>query len=278
MWILLLLAALILGGCGAPVEPAANEGASVNESTPARDDVDANEDGDEQEDENESFNVDAADDDAAEDTAYAPEIDPADFVAVIDNPYMPLVPGVTRVYESQTADGLERIEVTVLDEAREVMGVTVTIVRDTVTLDGQIIEDTHDWFAQDAAGNVWYFGEEVDNYENGQLADHAGSWAAGVDGAQPGIVMYADPLAHIDETYRQEYYPGEAEDMGRVLGSAGPLTVPFGTFDDVIQTEDWTPLEPGVSEHKFYARGVGVIKELHVGSDEAVELVEVITR
>ncbi len=210
-------------------------------------------------------------------TPYALAIEPDDFVDVIDNPYMPLVPGVSRVYQSQTPDGVERIEVTVLDERRAVMGVITTVVRDTVTLDGVLVEDTYDWFAQDEAGNVWYFGEAVDNYENGVLVDHHGSWEAGIDGAQPGIIMHADPLAHTGEPYRQEYFPGEAEDMGLVVGATEPLTVPFGSFDDVVQTEDWTPLEPDVREHKFYARGVGVIKEVKVTTGETVELVSLLT-
>lgn len=213
---------------------------------------------------------------AAPATLYAPEIRPADFVARVDNPYMPLTPGVTQVYESQSPDGLERIEVTTLDETREVMGVTATVVHDIVTLDGQLIEDTYDWYAQDAAGNVWYFGEAVDNYENGALVDHDGSWEAGVDGAQPGIMMYADPLAHTGETYRQEYYAGNAEDMAELVGAAGIVTTPFGSFDDVIQTKDWTPLEPDLIEYKFYARGVGLIKEVTPSTNETVELVDVI--
>lgn len=204
-------------------------------------------------------------------------LNPDDFVAVIDNPYLPLIPGTTRIYEGTTEDGTEHIEVTILDETKVVMGVTVTIVRDTVTIDGQLIEDTHDWFAQDKAGNVWYFGEEVDNYENGVLTDHAGAWEAGVDGAQPGIVMFTNPADHIGEAYHQEYYAGEAEDMGEVISSSETVIVPFGTFTDVLQTKDWTPLEPDALEHKFYAPGVGVIKELAVDSGETVELIEVIT-
>lgn len=204
-------------------------------------------------------------------------LNPADFVAVIDNPYMPLVPGTTRIYEGKTEDGTEHVEVTVLDETKVVMGVTVTVVRDTVTLDGALIEDTYDWFAQDKAGNVWYFGEEVDNYENGVLTDHDGAWEAGMNGAQPGIVMFANPADYIGEAYHQEYYAGEAEDMGEVISLNETVTTPFGTFTDVLQTKDWTPLEPDVLEHKFYAPGVGVIKELAVDSGEVIELIEVIT-
>ena len=144
------------------------------------------------------------------DVPYTVSIDPADFVAVIDNTYFPRIPGARYIYEGQTAEGLERIEIEVLAEPREVMGVPTTVVRDTVYLDGVLVEDTFDWFAQDGDGNVWYFGEEVANYENGVLADHDGSWEAGVDGALPGIVMYADPATHVGETFRQEYYAGEA--------------------------------------------------------------------
>lgn len=207
---------------------------------------------------------------------YTVTIDPANFVTVIDNPYMPLIPGTTRIYEGETEDGTERVEVTTLSETKQVMGVTVTIVRDTVYLDGVLLEDTHDWFAQDKEGNVWYFGEEVDNYEDGILADHHGAWQAGVDGALPGIVMVAHPADHRGEPYRQEYFVGEAEDMGEVMSVTETVTVPFGTFTAVVQTKDWTPLESGVLEHKFYAPGVGVIKELAVDSGETMELIEVI--
>ncbi len=209
-------------------------------------------------------------------TPYAPALNPDDFAGPLNNPYMPLIPGVTRVYESRTDEGVERIEVTVLPDKREVMGIAATVVRDTVTLDGVLVEDTYDWFAQDAEGNVWYLGEAVDNYENGVLVDHHGSWEAGVDGAQPGIVMFANPLAHAGEPYRQEYFLGEAEDMSRVVGATEPLTLPYGAFDDVVQTEDWTPLEPDLREHKFYARGVGLVKEVNLQTGETAELISVL--
>lgn len=214
---------------------------------------------------------------ASTDAPYTVTINPADFVPVIDNPYMPLTPGTTRIYEGETDEGLERVEVTVLDETKVVMGVTVTVVRDTVTLGGVLYEDTFDWFAQDQAGNVWYFGEDVDNYENGVLANHDGSWEAGKDGALPGIVMHAAPAEHIGEPYHQEYYVGEAEDMGKVLSLTESVTVPAGSFENVLQTEDWTPLEPGLFEHKYYAEGVGVIREVKPSSGETVELIEVIS-
>lgn len=208
------------------------------------------------------------------DSDYAVEIDPDNFVMGIDNPYFPRIPGSRYVYEGQTSEGLERVEVEVLTETRQVMGVTATIMRDIVYLDGVLVEDTRDWFAQDTAGNVWYFGEEVDNYENGVLVDHAGSWEAGVDGALPGIYMYADPAGQMGQTYRQEYYVGEAEDMATILSVTEQVTVPYGSYENVLQTRDFTPLEPGVEEHKFYALGIGEIKAVNLGSGAEFVLIE----
>jgi hypothetical protein len=208
---------------------------------------------------------------------YSVDIVPADFTAVVDNPYYPLTPGTRYVYEGETEEGLERIEIEILSETKEVMGVTTTVVRDTAYVDGGVIEDTFDWFAQDRAGNVWYFGEDTKEYEDGEVVSTAGSWEAGVDGALPGIVMYANPAEHIGETYRQEYYEGEAEDRGQVLSATERVTIPFGSFENVVQTLDTTPLEPGQREHKFYAPGVGLIQEVNLGSGETISLIEMVT-
>jgi uncharacterized membrane protein YkoI len=208
---------------------------------------------------------------------YTVNINPADFVSVIDNPYFPHLPGTKYVYEGQTEDGLERIEIEVLAETKQVMGIEATVTRDAVYLDGELIEDTFDWFAQDKAGNVWYLGEDAKNYEDGKLVDTDGSWEAGVDGALPGIVMFGDPAAHIGETYRQEYYAGEAEDMADLLSVSESVTIPFGSFENVVQTKDYTPLEPGVFEHKFYAKGIGVIKEANLQTGEEIVLVEFVS-
>ena len=205
---------------------------------------------------------------------YAPTIDPADFVAVIDNEFFPLTPGARWVYEGETADGLERDEVVVTDERREIMGVSTIVVRDTATLDGEISEDTYDWYAQDRDGNVWYFGEDTTEYEDGEAVSTEGSWEAGVDGALPGIVMLAEPA--VGDAYRQEFLAGAAEDMGEVLRVDDTASVPFGDFDGVLVTEDWTPIEPDVVEEKSYASGIGVVLEVAVqgGGGERVELVE----
>jgi hypothetical protein len=200
---------------------------------------------------------------------YKPNIDPADFVARIDNPYLPLTPGARWVYESE--DG-ERVEVVVLAETRQILGITATVVRDTVTEDGEIVEDTFDWFAQDRDGNVWYLGEDSKEFKDGKPINTAGSWEAGKDGAQPGIVMRASPQP--GASYRQEFYRGEAEDMAMVLRLDGAETVPFGQFSGLLVRRDWTPLEPKAIEDKYYARGVGLVLEAKVGGGGArLELV-----
>ena len=205
---------------------------------------------------------------------YDPDIDPADFVSEIDNKYFPLKPGTTLVYEGKTEDGMERIEVTTTSDTRRVMGVECVVVRDKVFLDGSLIEDTFDWYAQDEKGNVWYFGENTKEYENGEVKSTSGSWEAGKDGAKPGIYMQADPK--VGETYRQEYYEGEAEDMAKVLSLDESATVPYGSFDKLLMTRDWNPLEPGVIEQKYYAPGIGTVLEVGVkGNSERVELIEI---
>jgi hypothetical protein len=198
--------------------------------------------------------------------------DPTDFVAEIDNPYLPLVPGSRWVYESQGEDP-ETITVTVTDETRVVAGVTTTVVSDVVTdADGKVVEETLDWFAQDTDGNVWYFGEDTTEYDDRGRPDTAGSWEAGVDGAQAGLVMPAMP--RLGDGFRQEYAEGEAEDQATVLAVDDARTIGLGSYSDVVVTEDTTPLEPDLVERKYYAPGVGLIYEETVsGGTERVELV-----
>ena len=146
---------------------------------------------------------------------YEPDIQPADFVAGVDNPYFPLAPGTTFVYEGQTSDGLERDTFAVTHTSRMIAGVACLEVRDTVTRDGELIEDTLDWFAQDREGNVWYFGENAKQLAGGLVIGVEGSWTAGIDGARPGIAMRARP--GVGDFYRQEFSLGTAEDIGAVL-------------------------------------------------------------
>jgi hypothetical protein len=165
-------------------------------------------------------------------------------------------PGSRWVYRETGADGSEqRVVVTVTDRTKQILGIDAVVVHDVVTEDGEVKEDTLDWYAQDADGNIWYLGEQTAEYENGKVVSTEGSWEAGVSGAQAGIVMPAEPRAGL--SYRQEYLEGEAEDAAEVLGVDETIEVPFGRFDDVVLTKDFTPLDPDALEHKFYARGVG---------------------
>jgi len=197
-----------------------------------------------------------------DDPDYAPAIDPAAFSSTVDNPFFPLRQGMSWEYRSQTEDGTETTTVAVTDRTRVVMGVVCVEVRDTVRLNGEVIEDTFDWYAQHRDGTVWYFGENTKEYEHGKVVSIEGSWAAGVDGAQPGVVMPAQP--RVGDSYRQEYYRGEAEDMGEVLSVTEQVRVPTGSYDGVVQTRDTTALEPEVLEHKYYARGVGPVLTVDV--------------
>ncbi len=204
---------------------------------------------------------------------YSPVIDPANFVAAVDNPYFTLKPGAVFTYETKTDEGTERIEVAVTDETKVVAGVTTTVVRDRVWLDNVLIEDTRDFYAQDDSGTVWYFGEEVDNYEEGALKDHAGSWEAGVDGAKAGVIMEADPVA--GDTYRQEYYRGKAEDMADVVATDLTVTVPVGTYEGCLQTRDWSTVETALNEYKYYCPDVGfMVLEEPVGGGERTQLIK----
>lgn len=192
----------------------------------------------------------------------------------VDNPYFPFAVGARWLYEGTDQDETERIEVEVLSETRVVNGFTAVVVRDVVDVDGELAEDTVDWYLQDSDGNVWYVGEETAEYENGEVVTTAGSWEWGVDGASPGIMMYADPAAQLNRAYYQEFYEGEAEDKAQVVRTGQTVTVAAGTFTDVIVIREWNPLEPGVVEEKSLAPGVGVIlEEVVEGGTGRIELI-----
>ena len=179
------------------------------------------------------------------------------------------------IYEARLEDGtVEHNEIEVLPETRQVNGVAAIVVHDVVNVENELLEETYDWYAQDKAGNVWYLGEEVDNYVNGVLANHDGSWEWGVDGALPGIIMWANPSVHLNEEYYQEYYAGEAEDKGKVVSVSKSVSVPFGSFDNVVQTYDFSAIDSDLQENKFYAAGTGLIKEVDLRTGEVVVLIE----
>jgi len=205
---------------------------------------------------------------------YQPEIDPNNFVDVIDNPYLPFPVGASWTYEGTEDGETENVKVTVTPERKEIMGISATVVRDTVsTGDGEVVEDTYDWYAQDRDGSVWYLGEDSTEFENGKPVGTSGSWEAGVDGALPGIVMQAQP--EVGQAYRQEYYAGEAEDLAEVDQLDATESVPFGDFDQLVVIKEWNPLEPDVVEEKYFTPGVGLVLEIKTeGGDGRSELTE----
>jgi hypothetical protein len=203
------------------------------------------------------------------------ELDAAEFTADIDNTYWPMKPGTRWTYAEIDEGATVEVVVTVTTETRKVAnGVTARVVRDSVTEDGELIEDTFDWYAQDSAGNVWYLGEDTAEFADGKIETRAGSFEAGVDGALPGIIMPARPEPGM--AYRQEYYKGEAEDSGEVLSIDEQVEVPAGHYRNALLTKDMNALEPKVLEYKLYARGVGPVLTLDVsggaGREELVDL------
>ena len=229
------------------------------------------------------------DDEAASSTAKEPvssaglpqgsetvELDPAQFTTEITNPYWPMAVGSRWVYREFDSEGADqRVLVTVTPKTRQIAnGVEARIVRDVVT-DNETsdpVEVTDDWYAQDEAGNIWYLGEETTEYENGKPVSSEGSFEAGVDGAQAGIIMPADPTPGL--SYRQEYYRGEAEDEGEVVSLDEQAEVPAGHYSPALMTKDLNPLEPKVLEFKFYAEGVGPVLAVSVsGGSDREELV-----
>lgn len=205
---------------------------------------------------------------------YDPQIDPDDFSPNVNNLYFPRVPGRTLIYEKQTEEGLEQVVVTTTNKTVEIGGVLCREVTDVVTLEGVLIEDTVDWYSQNVNGEAWYLGEIAMNFENGFLDNLDGSWMFGKNGAKPGVIMLTDPMP--GDVYRQEFLVNEAEDIALVIARGVTVTVKAGTFTDCIQTQDWTPLEPGVFEHKFYAPGVGPVLEVNLETGEELELVQII--
>jgi hypothetical protein len=232
--------------------------------------------------------------------AYDPQLDPGGFVdpaniggSVPANPYWPLTAGSVRRFETLDGNGnvLERITVSVTGATKEIEYPSgsgrvfkCAVVRDLVEENAggsyRTKEDTLDWFAQDTSGNVWYFGEIAQNFEDGELVDLEGSWKAGREGAKPGVVMwfYANTSAQPPQmVYRQEFLLGEAEDIAEFIGFIGALTVRGVAYNDVLKTKEYSPLDPDVFEFKYYAPGVGVILEEAFEDDaatgEKVELV-----
>ncbi len=209
---------------------------------------------------------------------YDPQIKPEDFSSVITNPYMNLSVGKKMVYESMTKDGLERIELLVPGWSRNVLGVETLVLWNRVYLDGELMEDGREYFAQHTNGDVWLLGENIDDYEDGESVDHTGTWLAGVDGAKPGIGMLANPQA--GDEWRVVYRKGVVEDIAKVIAANASITVPTGTYTDCIEVFEWSPIESAIAK-KYYCQTVGgnvveiELPSLERDSEERVGLIQV---
>jgi hypothetical protein len=206
---------------------------------------------------------------------YDPKIVPSRFSAQVTNRYFPLARGTHAVFVGTRDGGPERIEVVVQRKLRTILGVPCVVIDDVSTSNYTLLEKTKDWYSQDSAGNVWYFGEDSKEYKNGVVVSTHGSWEAGLDNAKPGIIMHTTPKP--GRPYRQEYRPGVAEDMGQVVRVNMTVKVPAGRFKHVVETRDTDPLSPDKIEHKWYAPGVGLIEadRKWTGHHEHIKLVSI---
>ena len=206
---------------------------------------------------------------------YDPVIDPTNFVTTIDNPYFPLAPGTTRIYVAQIADGVLKNVVAATHNTVVIQGVTCVEVHDVVFTNGEVTEDTLDWFAQDKEGNVWYFGENTRKVAGGLTVSVEGTFTAGINGDKAGIIMETHPA--IGDYFRQEFVLGQGEDVENVIGLNESVTVPYGSFNHCVKVQETTALEPDTIVHDFYAPGIGPVLSIDMPSNERLELVQVIT-
>lgn len=205
---------------------------------------------------------------------YNPQINPKDFVQGLSNKYFSFTQDKIFVYEGRTEEGIERTEVYATGETKRVMGVNAAVVRDRVWLNNELVEDTKDWFAQDKYENVWYFGEDSKEIVKGRVASTKGSWEAGINGAKPGIIMKANPK--VGDSYRQEYYKDEAEDMAEVVSLGVNIKVKYGSFSDCVQIKEWNPLEQDSDEYKYYCPGIGnLVYEIGLENGEGAQLINI---
>ena len=207
-------------------------------------------------------------------TTYAPVLDPANFVGVIDNPYFPLPVGRTLVYEGVRDGQTQTDTVKVTDQKKLILGIQTIVVDDVATHGSTVLEKTFDFYAQDKLGNVWYLGEDTTAFLPNGKTDTSGSFVAGVNGAQPGIIMEANP--QIPDAYRQECAAGQAEDTAWVVGTTGSVSITYGKVRNVLTTLEATRIEPGAYDEKVYGPGIGIVREQALtGTSEFAQLVSV---
>jgi hypothetical protein len=185
-------------------------------------------------------------------------VDPADFVRDVTNPWYPLPRGSQAVFRGRQSGKPTRDVMTVRRGTKTILGVPCVVVTDYLYVDGRLRERTRDWFAQDTKGSVWYFGEDTAELDaTGHVTSREGSWQAGVDGAEAGIVMPGRP--RVGQSFRQEFYKGHAEDHFKIVSISAQVSTPFVSGSHAMKTLEWSPLEPGVREHKYYVRGIGLV-------------------
>jgi len=202
--------------------------------------------------------------------------DPSNFSGgPVDNPWFPLTPGTTLAYRGVKDGQPSRETFTTLSKTKTIQGVPCTVVSDRLYLTGKLEERTLDYYAQDNDGTVWYFGEDTAELNpDGSVKSTEGTWLSGRDGAEAGIFMPAEP--QVGQSFRQEYFKGHAEDHFRILDLAASVKTPGATSDQALLSEEWTPLEPNVIDHKYYVRGIGtVLEQTAKGPLERNTLVEV---
>jgi hypothetical protein len=213
----------------------------------------------------------------AELTPQKTRVSPGDFVRAVDNPWYPLRPGTTYVYRGVEGGSVARDVVTVERRTKVILGVRCVVVRDLVYHADLLVEQTADWYAQDRKGNVWYFGEATAELDRqGRVVTTEGSWKAGVDGAEPGIVMSGSP--RVGQAFPQEFYRGHAEDHFRILSLSARVRTPYVSSRRAMLTTEWTPLEPGVVDRKLYVRGIGMVLDQSADGSDRIALTSVTRR
>jgi hypothetical protein len=203
--------------------------------------------------------------------------DPEDFVDVdLTNPFFPLVPGTTLVYTGSIDNVPARTEFTVTRGTKVIQGITTTVVDEKDFENGVKTEETRDWYAIDNDGNVWYFGESTVQVDpNGKVTGTTGSWEAGVNRAHAGIVMEGEPKSQ--DTYFQEFAPNIGEDRAIIRSLHTTVSVPVSIFTGCLKTKEFSRLDPGVFEQKYYGRGIGLLKSsISVGGNEHFVLSQIL--
>ncbi|SFC89308.1 hypothetical protein [Streptomyces aidingensis] len=205
-------------------------------------------------------------------------LDPADFTTGIDHPHLPMEPGTRFTYRSDADPGGEmgrvRAVVEVTDETTEIGGVPALIVKETVSVDGVVIEESDNWFSQDSDGNVWNLGADTNTVEDTEVFETPGAWQSGKHGAHPIIIMPAGP--EVGDVYITPDAPEEQEATVEILALDTAVDVPFGSFDSTVATANTNPVQPHDTYRLTYAEGVGlVLREQTEGGAQRMELISV---